>query len=335
MPDVPANPNALDEWKEARSIISRFDENLHDVRKYGFTFLAALLTLDALQTLADTDVTIKIGLIGLTIAFIVALRLFEENYKKFQQAAALRAMILETTILNIELTEMISEKYRKEDINTLIYWLYVAFVIIAVLIGIIIVPFGIYWSIPIILGIIGIWLVRDIPDYLPVILEHPDNLYHPKSDGGKTVLSTDLPREDWTIDKVSCESGDKVKITFTNLSKSKTKIFDPAVFLPIKDLKNPVLTLPYAFCIKEEGESEDAIPVYIHPVDITTEIPGFGNCSWLWDTSNTATANHIYRVWPRGWTAPLKRSIVVNGPSAGAKKGPCPEIDIVVRPRQP
>jgi hypothetical protein len=39
-------------------------------------------------------------------------------------------------------------------------------------------------------------------------------------------------------------------------------------------------------------------------------IPSYGNHSWLWDTKKTEP-DKIYRVWPRKWGVPMKRSIVV------------------------
>ena len=35
----PTYGNAIDEWKETRAVMARFDENLHDLRKYGFSFV--------------------------------------------------------------------------------------------------------------------------------------------------------------------------------------------------------------------------------------------------------------------------------------------------------
>ncbi len=72
--DDTCSGNALDEWKESRAILAIFDENLHDIRKYGFTFLAGLLTIDILQKLVtNPNSNVGIGLISITIVLILTL----------------------------------------------------------------------------------------------------------------------------------------------------------------------------------------------------------------------------------------------------------------------
>ncbi len=325
MSEMPSSQNALDEWKEARAILSRFDGNLHELRKYGFTILAALMTLDALQKLSDIDVIVKIGLIGLTMAVLVTLRLLEEDYKKFQQAAALRAKILETTVLNIELTEMISVKYQKEKINSLITDLYLAFAFITLLIGMIIIPFGVYWGALFIVAGVGFYLVFKIPDYLPLVFERSDLYKKPEAvaaSGGTNPQPCKevLPKEDWTIDKMSCVSGDKVKITFTNLDDAATTVNQNIVLDERYKEEHP-----YAFFIRKEEDGTAGKPVYFEKKNTTINVPSFGNCSWIWDTKGVQE-NTIYRVWPRGWTVPLKRSIVVYESSESTKKKQTAEI---------
>lgn len=269
----PSHGNALEEWKESRAVLARFDENLHDLRKYGFIFLAALLAADSVQALLKLEENTRFALILITIAFIVTLRLLDHNYQRFQNAASIRARILET-ILNIELTETISERYRSNKLYWHIFVVYIGFVLIAGGLGAAILSAS-YWSWVIAATGIGIGLISAFSITLTVNLQHRKN----------------LPREDWIIDRLSCEQGDKVRITITNLDENKNVNFESGhVVCEIRD---------------EEGNLVNTVEA-----GSKVSIPGHGNHSWLWDTKKTEP-DRIYRVWPRGWGAPMKRSIVV------------------------
>ena len=43
-----ANGNYMEEWKVARELLASFDDRLDNLRKYGFSFLTALLTADSI-----------------------------------------------------------------------------------------------------------------------------------------------------------------------------------------------------------------------------------------------------------------------------------------------
>jgi hypothetical protein len=283
---------ALEEWKETRGILSRFDGNLHDLRKYGFTFLAALFTIDALQKLVSNNITdyVRLGLIGITIAFIITLRFLDHNYQQFQNAASIRARILER-MLNIEVTETISERYKKEKIYNWNLGVYIGFVIIALLIGFIILPLGIYWLGPFVFACIGIGFLL----FIKYSKDLNVNLHH---------HGTEL-KEDWIIDKVSCKQGEKVRITITNLDEKNELIILSGK--PVCDIRDEENTVSYPQ-LSENGIS----------------IPPDGNYSWLWDTGNV-TPDTIYRIFPRGWGGePMRRSIVVYGPAAEINKDTTP-----------
>lgn len=95
--------NSFEEWKEVRGIFTRFDGYLNDLRKYGFTVIAGLLTATAIEAMLKLDESARFALLILTCAFIIALHLFDHNYRQFERAASKRAKILEP-VLNINRT---------------------------------------------------------------------------------------------------------------------------------------------------------------------------------------------------------------------------------------
>src|SRR5713226_2547591 len=101
------------EWQEARNIIARFDNNLHDLRKFGFSFITALLTANAILTTTLSSSApgyVKLGVLLITLGLFVALRQLDQHYRLFQGAAVRRSIILERR-LNVELTEEITNYY--------------------------------------------------------------------------------------------------------------------------------------------------------------------------------------------------------------------------------
>lgn len=292
MPDTSDN---LDEWKETRSVLARFDENLHDVRKYGFTFLAALFTIDSLQTLLSDTISdpVRLGMILITITFIVTLWILDLDYQKYQQAAAIRAKILET-MLNFELSETISYKYKREKMFHWILYLYLAFVFIAVIIGFIIISAAAYILLMIGFALVGAAAILYLSSHLTINLFHADDQYDGTFRQEYVQRYNTLPKEDWILDKVSCKKGDLVKITFTNLNDDGFIEFDEN-------------TCPFE--VWPEGEKGIDKPTFQAPM-ANIDVPQSGNYSWLWDTT-CCTPNKVYRIWPRGWSEPLKRSVAV------------------------
>src|SRR5271169_6784431 len=113
----PSYGNALDEWKEARSVIARFDNNLHDLRKYGFSFVTALLAANGLISQGGSSVVsfgVKAGILVATMGLIVTLKLLDTHYRRFQEAVSIRGRILEDR-LNIDLTKDLSFFYALEN----------------------------------------------------------------------------------------------------------------------------------------------------------------------------------------------------------------------------
>ena len=92
--------NGLDEWKAARDILSKFDDRIADLRKWGFSFLSGLITADALTKLFGgndfPNDRIGIAIFSITLVLVIALMVLVKNYQLFQTATAIRARILET-----------------------------------------------------------------------------------------------------------------------------------------------------------------------------------------------------------------------------------------------
>jgi len=124
----------LEEWKKCRDVLKEFDERIHDLRKYGFSFLTALLTAESflipgyLNGSADKILpdSIKLAVLGVTLLLIIALRLIERNYQLFIKCAAQRSRIIERSI-NFELTEIITQRHRAENIKKYELRIYYAF----------------------------------------------------------------------------------------------------------------------------------------------------------------------------------------------------------------
>jgi hypothetical protein len=266
---------SLKEWEEARNVLSEFDERAHDLRKFGFTFVTGLLTAEALlitgpaAAVADT---VKLAVMLGTLVLIVALRLVERYYKVFQEAASIRARIIETR-LNLELTDVIADRYRFRrgfSQENFVDATYLGFAIVVLVLGYSILP-------------------RYLANILPIVA-----LIALSAVRYAIVLSYPYGREDWTLDRLECKKGQKIRITLTNLDHKKSISF------PDPHTGKLVCTIKKADC--EEG---------FYPINakIDVSIAPLNNYTWLWDTSGVQSG--IYRVVPRKWNEPLRRKIQV------------------------
>lgn len=130
------NNNALEEWKETRSKISKIDDNLHDLRKYGLTFVAGLLAVNSIQAYINLGGFTKFFIGVITIAFITVLNLLDVYNQRISYAASIRATVLETAILNFELNEVISHRFKMDNLLDCIKAVYIGFIMITVAIGV-------------------------------------------------------------------------------------------------------------------------------------------------------------------------------------------------------
>ena len=108
------------EWKEARDTLVSVDNNLHDLRKWGFSFITGLLTVDAL--FANIPDTWKLAALVGTFVLVAGLALVDRNYHVLEDAIAQRATIIEAKT-SFALTYDIKWMYDKTHV-----WIYYAIV---------------------------------------------------------------------------------------------------------------------------------------------------------------------------------------------------------------
>ncbi len=283
--DDQANNRFLKEWEIARFSVENCDKHLHDLRKYGFSFLTALLTAESFliptwlpssnsSVLPDY---IKVAVLLVDLILIVALSLIDRNYLVVQGAAATRARILER-ILNLELTDVISFRYTLTNVKYYVAGVYVAFTLGVLVLGVsVLYPNYIY--------IVFLGLVAIIVQFLVVKFVH---------------LRYEYGRIDWTLDRLQCNSGDEVGITLTNLGEK-----------PIEFKPGDIMW----WIMKEDDESV----VEFEELDKHLFIIPEDSYTWLWKTEGVQEG--IYRVYrvtlkERGcpfW--PLKRKVRIRKPS--------------------
>ncbi len=86
----------LEEWKEARRSVGRFDEYLLNLRRYGFTLSTILIGADAYLSMTVTEsLGAKAGAAVVVMLLIFALFLLDHHVKTLQSIALYRAAELE------------------------------------------------------------------------------------------------------------------------------------------------------------------------------------------------------------------------------------------------
>ena len=111
---------SLEEWKQSRESIKEYETKVYELRKYGFTFITALLTAQGLflpwlpgatTTGQELPLQVKFGVLSATALLIIVLRWFDGNYQGFIYAINSRAIVIER-LLNLELTEEIQDRFK-------------------------------------------------------------------------------------------------------------------------------------------------------------------------------------------------------------------------------
>jgi hypothetical protein len=249
--DDKINANFMKEWETARAVLSGFDTHLHDLRKYGFSLITVFLAADAIifqTTIINLDLTnvIKLAVLGVTLLLIVTLLMIDRNYRVFQRAAATRAKIIERN-LNLELTEVIAQRYDLRNLSGFITGIYLAFACGVLVLGLVAFTDIIYFFILLIVWVGAISAIFIL---------------------NSRVLTLSFPygMMDWTLDRLECNSGDEIKITLTNLD------YDP---LP---------TFPTGTVMWEIMKEEETSPVKIQRIKKPITLQEKGNYVWLWKT---------------------------------------------------
>lgn len=128
-------PKALDEWKECRTSIDRFDKLIADVRKYGFTLITGLLTAGAFAFVKLDSVSVpdavRVGASVVLMVLVFGLFTVDRSLEVFLRAAVMRARQLEGA-LDLRLTGMISSVAEGARTSTWATWLYTLFMLSAV-----------------------------------------------------------------------------------------------------------------------------------------------------------------------------------------------------------
>jgi hypothetical protein len=267
--------NALDEWKEARSVIARFDNNLHDLRKYGFSFVTALLAANGLISISQTEVVpaeVKASILVVTMGLIVALKLLDCHYLCFEKAASYRCRILEDR-LNLELTGDLAFFYNLEKWWVNILLLYLGFIGLTATLGI-----AILWNHPILLVLTIVATV--ISAVLILILD--------------IRRSTKKDLQDWTVDLKIVHQRTPLRITYTNLNSNERE--KPGRFMlwwTVKSLQKQNLKEP----LEEPSVKE-------------VNLRSFQSYVWLWETANVQPGLYEFEMFSTRVTRPEMMNMI-------------------------
>jgi hypothetical protein len=263
LPAQQACGNALDEWKEARSVLERFDNNLHDLRKYGFSFITALLAANGLISIGGTSpvpLEVKVSILVVTMGLIVTLKLLDSHYQCFESAASARCRILEDR-LNLELTGDIAYFYKSERWWAHVIVLYLGFVILTTILGA-----AILWNTsPLLLYLVVIAAVISI---LLIILT-------------TAIKSSNKDLQDWAVDLKIVSQGIPVRISYTNLNSREKKL--PGLFKIWWTVK------PF--------DDENSVGKPSGPPVKIVSLKYFQNHVWLWDTSKMSPGLYEFEMF--------------------------------------
>jgi|SRR5208337_332475 len=129
------NDPGLSEWQAARDVLDKFDERLHELRKYGFSFITGLLSVDALLAGPSTvPLGWKLAALIATLSLIVALNLVDRNYRVIQLAATIDAQIIERRS-EMNLTQTITRIYNQAHVKFFFQTVYIMFTLTTLLLG--------------------------------------------------------------------------------------------------------------------------------------------------------------------------------------------------------
>lgn len=284
--------NHLEEWKVARSVLASFDGSLHDLRKYGFSFVTALLAAESILVPGPVAIAsgkealpplIKLCVFAVTLLLIDALQLIDKNYQVIQEAAADRALVLERE-LNLELSEVISDRYK--GVHFRVFALYFALTLGVLYLGsLVLYPDYLYVGVLVVLEMISVgFLIWNFRIELKF------------REGG--------PEWDWTLSPLVCQSGDEVKITLTNLTRDKVETVIPG--LGLRKMPKPIVFKQGELVWDVENQDGDVIDQWTAKKEMTI----YDGYTWLWPTKRFGKG--IYRVRPRRWSLPLHRKIIVT-----------------------
>jgi hypothetical protein len=204
----------LEEWKQTREVLKAFDDRIHDLRKYGFSFVTGLITLQGflLPWVPPSESTeaagipdeAKFGVLVATILLIIVLRWIDGNYRGLQYGAATRSKVIER-LLNLELTNEMSLRYELDRLWVAIIILYLGFE--GAVIGFALALLGEHY----------VWII-----YLTSGVVAEGYFYYRY--GSPDKLRGTYRGADWALDRLECAKGDSIRIIMTNLLPVKRKL---------------------------------------------------------------------------------------------------------------
>jgi hypothetical protein len=275
------NPNFPKEWETARSILSTFDDKLYDVRKYGFGLITTLIAAEGIILTGVTTThwpdDVKFTVLLVNILLIAALTIIERNFLVIQKAAATRARVLERT-MNLELSEIITQRFHAAGLEIFATGLYTFFVLIVILLGWVTIE-TLYLQLAITAaGIFAIAAILLIRNYITIDYPHGEL--------------------DWTIDRLRCTQGDEVGITLTNLAENplifKVTPGKPKVMWLIREEKEQTTASDEEK--KELEETRTQTPSAGQGIITKTlELPPDDSYTWLWSNKICCGVYRIYR----------------------------------------
>ncbi len=286
-----SDTNLEKEWEVARDVIKTFDEQIHDLRKYGFSFITALLTAQSIlipavggsPSSSSIPDSVKFGVLAVTLLLVVALRVLEYTYRFYQKSAASRAVVVERQ-LNFELTETVANRFDWEGMRKWYTYLYYLFAV----------------------GVLGVGLfVLSLPFALFLVLLTALAGYAVHAMEKVELDFESHGPEDWTLDRRHLLGSDPLTITLTNLEKTE-------------------LRLPNGKPLFRITRESDGVLVWAQDAAEDVRIGPMNNFSWQWTPSRQNLQGKvepgIYRVFPSKWKGgqrvlwdePLRRSVILT-----------------------
>lgn len=200
------------EWETCRKVMSENDQRAHDIRKIGFSLITALIAAEAIlipksemiaANKAGISDEVKLAVFSVTLLLIIIVRLMERNYELFIKCSNQRAQVLERN-LNLELSEIISDRHRKWHIPGLITSIYISFLLCVWFLGLFILGhenkmfifLSVFTLIAFLIVIFLLW----------------------------TGLRYKHGTIDWTFEPMECESGDIIRIKATNIEEDAVRL---------------------------------------------------------------------------------------------------------------
>lgn len=136
----PEQETRLAEWKMARGVVAKMDSTISALRKYGFSFITALLATDSILGQATPQASysisepVKFAVFVTTLVLICALYSTDRFYRIIQSGAA-RASTLVEDSLHMQLTKVISQFYTHRGARYYVEVIYGLFAAAAAILG--------------------------------------------------------------------------------------------------------------------------------------------------------------------------------------------------------